>query len=137
MGNICRSLNVWFYMHGTALTRSVTSTASILVLTMTLLAFSMAPGQAPKKKVKKPVAKATNAALIKQGSQVYGKFCVVCHGANGIGDDGPKLSGIELSDGGITSTVKNGRKGGMPSFTGKIKDGEIKAVIAYIRSLKK
>jgi len=107
---------------------------------MTLLAFSMAPGQAPKKKVKKPVAKATNAAnaaLVKQGSQVYGKFCVVCHGANGIGDDGPKLSGIELSDGGITSTVKNGRKGGMPSFAGKIKDGEIKAVIAYIRSLKK
>jgi len=74
-------------MQGTAFSGWVRSTpactALILQLSMSLVIPSAALGQSTTKK--RLAAKATKAGLFKQGSQMYGKFCVVWHGANGIG----------------------------------------------------
>ena len=79
---------------------------------------------------------AAKSKLVKSGKALFAKNCVSCHGANGKGGGGPKLQGITMSDARITKMVKNGKPGQMPAFGGKLKAADIKALIAYLRSLK-
>jgi cytochrome c oxidase cbb3-type subunit 3 len=58
-----------------------------------------------------------------------------------MGGAGPDLTDDKWiyggSDGDLFTTVSGGRKGGMPSWKGQLKDEEIWKVISYVRSLKK
>jgi mono/diheme cytochrome c family protein len=79
----------------------------------------------------------SKAKLIKAGKELYTKKCLMCHAANGKGTtDAPKLAGIKDSDVRITKMIKNGKPGQMPAFAGKVTASDIKALIAYLRSLK-
>ena len=79
------------------------------------------------------------------GSTIFKDNCAMCHG-----DDGKGIAAMKTPD--FTSAkwqastssktmrevIKNGKKGtGMMGFGDKLKEGEITAVMAYIRSLKK
>ena len=70
------------------------------------------------------------------GKALFTKSCVRCHGANGKGGEGPKLKGITMSDARITKMIKNGKPGEMPAFGDKLKAAQIKAIVAYLHSLK-
>ena len=83
-----------------------------------------------------PGSTASTAKLIKAGKGLFTKNCVSCHGANAKGGEGPNLQGITMSDARITKMVNNGKPGQMPAFGDKLKAADIKAVIAYLRSLK-
>ncbi|HLK14640.1 MAG TPA: cytochrome c [Fimbriimonadaceae bacterium] len=102
------------------------------LLATALLAVALCPigaASAPK-----PSSKAK---LIKAGKALYVKNCQTCHAADGKGTtDAPKLAGIKASDARITKMIRNGKQGQMPAFRGKLKDADIKALIAYLRSLK-
>lgn len=73
------------------------------------------------------------------GAEIFSGSCASCHGANGDGSFGPKLS-----DGRVVEQfpdvadqleiVQNGR-GAMPAFDGKLSQAEIDAVVAYTRTL--
>jgi cytochrome c oxidase cbb3-type subunit 3 len=70
-----------------------------------------------------------------KGRQLFLMNCAHCHADDATGDEGPDLHGTTKSDARITSMIKNGVKGQMPKFAAKLSDADIKALIAFIRSL--
>jgi cytochrome c oxidase cbb3-type subunit 3 len=79
------------------------------------------------------------------GAAIFKKNCVMCHGIEGKGFAVLKTPNFtdpkwqsSAKDGELREVIKNGKKGtAMQAFGGQLKDEEISAVIAYIRSLKK
>jgi cytochrome c6 len=78
--------------------------------------------------------------------------CVQCHGASGKGDTkmGKMLNAMDLTDTkkqssftdaqaatAIKDGIKQNGKTTMKAFGGKLSDDEIKALVAYVRTLKK
>ena len=80
----------------------------------------------------------TNSTALPAGSgrALFLKNCAHCHGADGRGDDGPDLHNLDWTDEQITNRILNGKKGQMTAFGGKLSTDEIKAIIAYVRTLK-
>jgi cytochrome c6 len=83
---------------------------------------------------------------------LWANNCAQCHGASGKGDTkmGKILNAMDLTDpkkqasftdAKAAETIKNGVKQNgkttMKAFGGKLSDDEIKALVAYVRTLKK
>lgn len=73
-----------------------------------------------------------------EGKPIFEKHCVRCHG-----NDGKKgkwkakdLTLSRMSDKDILQLIKEGKKR-MPSYNKKLSDEEMKAVIAYLKRLRK
>ena len=74
----------------------------------------------------------------------WSKLCASCHGKDGSGNTamGKKLAVQDyskaqgFSDAEATNVIKNG-KGKMKGYKDKLSDADVKALVAYIRSLKK
>jgi cytochrome c oxidase cbb3-type subunit 3 len=77
------------------------------------------------------------------GAAIFKKNCVMCHGADGKGFSALKTPNFtdpkwqsSIKDKEMREVIKSGKKGtAMPAFGNQLKDEEISAVIAYIRSL--
>ena len=74
----------------------------------------------------------------------WAQHCASCHGKDGSGNTmmGKKL-GVKdytkeqsFSDAEATNVIKNG-KGKMKAYKDKLSDADVKALVAYVRSLKK
>ena len=89
----------------------------------------------------------TTSANSGAGRKVYLTYCANCHGPDGTGSMMrkmmPKIGDLtsaaiqdKVSDSDIKMLVLNGR-GKMPGFGGSINDDQMKALIAYVRTLKK
>lgn len=97
--------------------------------------------------MKKLVAGMSLAALMMAGSMAfaagaddYKAKCAGCHGADGKGQMAAKmgskdLAGTALSEADVAKAITDG-KGKMPAFKGKLSDDQIKAVAAYVKTLK-
>ena len=80
------------------------------------------------------------------GAALYKSKCAMCHGADGAGQTPMgktlKLKDLrsadvqKLTDAEITKLIVDG-KGKMPPNKGKLTDADVKAVVAFIRTLKK
>jgi mono/diheme cytochrome c family protein len=70
------------------------------------------------------------------GRALFLKNCAHCHGADAHGDEGPDLHNLDWTDEQITQRIRNGRKGQMTAFAGKLSPDKISEVIAYLRTLK-
>lgn len=80
------------------------------------------------------------------GADTYKAKCQMCHGTDGLGAtpagkamkaipfNSPEI--LAMSDADLIAATKNG-KGKMPAYAGKLSDGDIKAVIAYVHTLQK
>ena len=77
-------------------------------------------------------------------SAIWSQQCASCHGKDGSGNTmmGKKL-GVKdytkdqgFSDAEAANVIKNG-KGKMKGFKGKLSDADVKALVTYVRSLKK
>ncbi len=75
---------------------------------------------------------------------LWGQHCASCHGKDGSGNTtmGKKL-GVKdytkeqgFSDAEAANVIKNG-KGKMKAYKDKLSDADVKALVAYVRSLKK
>lgn len=80
-----------------------------------------------------------SAYQLSEGKRLFGWYnCSGCHG-NGGGGSGPPLMDGKWIYGGnienIVATIREGRPNGMPSFRGKIPDGQIWQIAAFVRSL--
>ena len=71
-----------------------------------------------------------------EGYALFLMNCAHCHGNDARGDEGPDLHGTTKSDARISSIIKNGIKGEMPQFGAKLTDTDVRALIAFIRSLR-
>jgi cytochrome c oxidase cbb3-type subunit 3 len=109
-----------------------------------LLAASLTPGgrSLPVRDAAASAAKnpfAGNAAAVKEGEKIFDAKCADCHGGDATGGSGPDLTDDRWIHGGgdaeVFASVSSGRKGGMPSWRGELKDDEIWKVVSYIRSL--
>ncbi len=80
------------------------------------------------------------------GADTYKAKCAMCHGADGLGNTpaGKNLKAasfkdpevVKVSDADMIAVVQKG-KNKMPAYTGKLTDDQIKATVAYIRTLQK
>lgn len=102
---------------------------------------SLSPGDSPP--VERPSGLASqytqNAYHVSQGKKWYAAFnCNGCH-ANGGGGSGPPLMDDRWLYGGsmenIVQSIREGRPNGMPSWRGKITDGQIWELAAYVLSM--
>jgi cytochrome c6 len=84
-------------------------------------------------------------AVAQDAAATYKTKCAACHGPDGKGSAaGLKMGAHDFtsaevqgqSDAQLTETITKG-KGKMPAYGGKLKDNEIKDLVAHIRSLKK
>jgi mono/diheme cytochrome c family protein len=71
-----------------------------------------------------------------EGGQMFATTCGYCHQNGGrAAGRGPKLSKTERSDEFIIERIKKGKPGAMPAFGSVFSDGQIIAILAYIRGL--
>lgn len=77
--------------------------------------------------------------LIKEGKEQFGKRCASCHGADAKGGIGPDLTAKKFKYGKsapeVTTTVVEGRPGGMPSFKNELSKEKIEGLVQYVLSL--
>ena len=67
---------------------------------------------------------------------MFATSCGWCHQQGGrAAGRGPKLAGIKKDDAYIINRIKHGKPGTMPAFGRAFSDGQIVAILAYIRSL--
>ena len=93
-------------------------------------------GKAAKGSGGDPSAPVNPAVAIAAGKTVYTANCVSCHGANGVGGYAPPMKNTDQTDTEIRKIVISGVSGKMPAFKNKLSEGDMKALFAYIRSLK-
>jgi mono/diheme cytochrome c family protein len=83
-----------------------------------------------------PLANAEASPNDIDGEQMFATTCGFCHQDGGrAAGRGPKLSKTERSDEFIIERIKNGKLGSMPAFGSVFSDGQIIAILAYIRGL--
>jgi len=71
-----------------------------------------------------------------EGGQMFATTCGYCHQDGGRhAGRGPKLSKSERSDEYIVERIKKGKIGAMPAYGSVFSDGQIIAILAYIRGL--
>ena len=78
---------------------------------------------------------ATN-TIANPGRALFLKNCAHCHGADARGDEGPDLHALDDSDQWIANRIREGKKGKMTAFAGKLRPADIDALVAYLRTLK-
>jgi mono/diheme cytochrome c family protein len=70
------------------------------------------------------------------GETMFATSCGWCHQQGGrAAGRGPKLAGDKRSDEYLIDRIKHGKGGAMPAFGRVFSDGQIIAILAYIRSL--
>jgi mono/diheme cytochrome c family protein len=84
----------------------------------------------------KPLVILPAGTLANQGYKLFMMNCAHCHGNDARGDEGPDLHGVRKSDDRLAAIIKNGVKGEMPNFSRKLTDADIRALTAFLRSLK-
>ena len=91
-----------------------------------------APGPAPNAGATPPEASANDI----DGPTMFATLCGYCHQNGGRAEGrGPKLAGTTRSDDFILDRIRNGKPGSMPAFAGAFSEGQIIAILAYIRTL--
>ena len=83
-----------------------------------------------------PISMSDQKAVFAAGQKLFLKNCAHCHGADAHGDDGPDLHNLDGTDEQIATRIRNGKKGQMTAFAGKLSPEDIRDVLAYLRTLK-
>jgi cytochrome c oxidase cbb3-type subunit III len=81
-----------------------------------------------------------NRFAVSQGQTFYEQYnCAGCHSTGGGGGMGPPLNDADWIYGSdpenVFTTIVEGRPNGMPSFRGKIDNGQLWQLVAYVRSM--
>ena len=74
--------------------------------------------------------------LAAQGAKLFAFNCAHCHSIDATGYEGPDLYGLTKSDTRLKAVILGGIKGEMPSFSKKLKDQDVQALVAFLRTLK-
>ncbi len=70
------------------------------------------------------------------GETMFATSCGFCHQQGGrVAGRGPKLAGLNKSDEYIIERIKKGKAGTMPAYGRAFSEGQLIAILAYIRGL--
>jgi mono/diheme cytochrome c family protein len=106
--------------------------AAALALAIACGSAQQAPGPAPNAGAPPPEASPNDI----DGPTMFATLCGYCHQDGGRAEGkGPKLAGTKRSDEFILNRIRNGKSGAMPAFAGAFSEGQIIAILAYIRAL--
>jgi copper transport protein len=122
--------------------------AVAIVIALVLLVQARVPAQAAPAVDPNTGSASLDPGAVTRGATLFTQNCALCHGAGGRGD-GPQASkllvppadlttghAIPHSDDDYRYWITNGIEGtGMPAFRGKLEEGQVQDVIAYVRSL--
>jgi len=71
------------------------------------------------------------------GEKIFGSSCGFCHQGGGrVAGRGPKLAGTDRPDEYLLNRIRVGKEGAMPAYGRAFSEAQLKALVAYIRSLK-
>jgi mono/diheme cytochrome c family protein len=71
------------------------------------------------------------------GAQIFASTCGFCHQDGGrVAGRGPKLAGTDRPDEYLLNRIRVGKEGAMPAYGRAFSEGQLRALVAYIRSLK-
>jgi mono/diheme cytochrome c family protein len=70
-----------------------------------------------------------------QGRRVFIKHCVECHGIDARGDEGSNLHSLRVGDALMRQIITGGIKGEMPAYGKVLNEPDVRALIAYLRTL--
>ena len=71
------------------------------------------------------------------GEEIFGSTCGFCHQGGGrVAGRGPKLAGTDRPDEYLLNRIRVGKEGAMPAYGRAFSETQLRALVAYIRSLK-
>jgi|SRR5215470_5306815 mono/diheme cytochrome c family protein len=71
------------------------------------------------------------------GEQIFASTCGFCHQDGGrAAGRGPKLAGTAQPDAYLLNRIRVGKEGVMPAYGRAFSEGQLRSLLAYIRSLK-
>ncbi len=71
------------------------------------------------------------------GEQIFASTCGFCHQNGGrAAGRGPKLAGTDRPDEYLLNRIRVGKEGAMPAYGRAFSEAQLRAIVAYIRSLK-
>ena len=107
------------------------SRALVLAVAVTLTA-AVAQGQD-----RAPAPAAAPAPDALDGQKLFATTCGFCHQDGGrAAGRGPKLAATDRSDTDLINRIRAGKEGAMPAYGRAFTDAQLRAIVAYIRSLK-
>ena len=77
-----------------------------------------------------------NAETVIHGRQVFIKHCVECHGFDARGDEGSNLHNLGAGEALMRQIITGGIKGEMPAYGKMLNEADVRALIAYLRTLR-
>jgi mono/diheme cytochrome c family protein len=77
-----------------------------------------------------------NGDTLIQGRRVFIKHCVECHGFDARGDEGSNLHNLGAGDALMRQIITGGIKGEMPAYGKVLNEADVRALIAYLRTLR-
>ena len=93
------------------------------------------PARVPSLAANNPLTIPREGTPARHGYNLFLQNCAHCHGDDARGDEGPDLHSVKKSNKRIAAIIKNGIKGEMPKFNAKFTDADVRALIAFVRSL--
>jgi mono/diheme cytochrome c family protein len=109
--------------------------ASLAIIWPSLTTYSVAQQSAAEGSASPP-AQAEASPNDIDGEKMFATTCGFCHQDGGRhAGRGPKLSKSARSDEYIIERIKKGKAGAMPAYGSVFSDGQIIAILAYIRGL--
>jgi len=113
---------------------SVLRSGAVFATVAVTLSIACAQAQSPGPAAKAPPPEASPNDI--DGPTMFAAVCGFCHQDGGRTEGkGPKLAGSKRSDDFIIARIRNGKPGAMPAFGGAFSEGQIVAILAYIRAL--
>ena|ERR1700730_11297470 len=77
-----------------------------------------------------------NGEAVIQGRRVFVNHCVECHGFDARGDEGYDLRNLRAGDALMRQIIISGIKGEMPAYGKVLNEADVRALIAYLRTLR-
>jgi cytochrome c oxidase cbb3-type subunit 2 len=73
---------------------------------------------------------------VSQGRRLFLKHCAECHRIDARGDEGSDLHNLRSGDGLIRQVITGGIKREMPGFGRVLNEADVRALVAYLRTLR-
>ena len=74
---------------------------------------------------------------VRSGEELFSTSCGFCHQGGGrVAGRGPKLAGTDRPDEYLLNRIRVGKEGAMPAYGRAFSETQLRALIAYIRSLR-